>query len=284
MHPVDGDSPDPARRLVVRRHLAPAEMRPDERLLNAIGRDLPVTARGRQGTNERRVVSPVHVLEAPWRGVPGQRSGDHHDPTRPGRRGGLAVTSEVLIGFSVRVVALSQAACTDDESWRPQRRDDLGGHDVGRSLRATARPVGDIFELAMARHGVPEALLTDNGKVFTARFGHPMTGTGALRPDLQRQRDHAHPRRRRGRRPRPARSSAGTRPAGRILDRQGLRLARRQVQLDVWLQHYNRLRRTPVDRSRASYRAVQARGGDMHPHVTQLSQAHPWRGLAWSPS
>src|SRR3954471_19910378 len=37
--------------------------------------------------------------------------------------------------------------------------------------RATAQPVCDAFEWAMAAHGVPEAVLTDNGKVFTARFG-----------------------------------------------------------------------------------------------------------------
>ncbi|MEA2685264.1 MAG: hypothetical protein QOE93_459 [Actinomycetota bacterium] len=37
--------------------------------------------------------------------------------------------------------------------------------------RATARPVCDALEAAIARHGAPEAILTDNGKVFTARFG-----------------------------------------------------------------------------------------------------------------
>jgi transposase InsO family protein len=37
--------------------------------------------------------------------------------------------------------------------------------------RATARPVCDAFEHAMATNGVPEQVLTDNGKVFTARFG-----------------------------------------------------------------------------------------------------------------
>lgn len=37
--------------------------------------------------------------------------------------------------------------------------------------RATARPVCDAFAFAMAAHGVPEQVLTDNGKVFTARFG-----------------------------------------------------------------------------------------------------------------
>jgi transposase InsO family protein len=37
--------------------------------------------------------------------------------------------------------------------------------------RATARPVCDAFEAAMDEHGGPEQVLTDNGKVFTARFG-----------------------------------------------------------------------------------------------------------------
>jgi len=37
--------------------------------------------------------------------------------------------------------------------------------------RATAKPVCDALGLAMRRHGVPEEILTDNGKVFTARFG-----------------------------------------------------------------------------------------------------------------
>ena len=37
--------------------------------------------------------------------------------------------------------------------------------------RATARPVCDALTYAMRVHGVPEQILTDNGKVFTARFG-----------------------------------------------------------------------------------------------------------------
>jgi transposase InsO family protein len=37
--------------------------------------------------------------------------------------------------------------------------------------RATARPVCVALSQALARHGVPEQILTDNGKVFTARFG-----------------------------------------------------------------------------------------------------------------
>jgi transposase InsO family protein len=37
--------------------------------------------------------------------------------------------------------------------------------------RATARPVCDALVEAMSRHGVPDQILTDNGKVFTGRFG-----------------------------------------------------------------------------------------------------------------
>ena len=51
-------------------------------------------------------------------------------------------------------------------------------------LRATARPVCQALAGALARHGIPEQILTDNGKVFTARFG---TGrAGNVRPDLHR--------------------------------------------------------------------------------------------------
>jgi transposase InsO family protein len=40
--------------------------------------------------------------------------------------------------------------------------------------RATARPTCDALALAMRTHGVPEQILTDNGKVFTGRFGPGM--------------------------------------------------------------------------------------------------------------
>jgi transposase InsO family protein len=46
--------------------------------------------------------------------------------------------------------------------------------------RAIAIPVCDALELALARHGMPDAVLTDNGKVFTARFG---PGPGPVRFD-----------------------------------------------------------------------------------------------------
>ena len=37
--------------------------------------------------------------------------------------------------------------------------------------RATAGPVCDALLAALRRHGIPEQILTDNGKVFTGRFG-----------------------------------------------------------------------------------------------------------------
>jgi transposase InsO family protein len=37
--------------------------------------------------------------------------------------------------------------------------------------RATARPVCEALAAALRRHGVPDQILTDNGKVFTSRFG-----------------------------------------------------------------------------------------------------------------
>jgi transposase InsO family protein len=41
--------------------------------------------------------------------------------------------------------------------------------------RATARPVCEALAAALRRYGVPDQILTDNGKVFTGRFG-PGTG------------------------------------------------------------------------------------------------------------
>ena len=41
----------------------------------------------------------------------------------------------------------------------------------GVMARATARPVCEHFVAALNRWGVPEEILTDNGKVFTGRFG-----------------------------------------------------------------------------------------------------------------
>ena len=39
------------------------------------------------------------------------------------------------------------------------------------AARATARPVCEALAAALRRYGAPSQILTDNGKVFTARFG-----------------------------------------------------------------------------------------------------------------
>ena len=44
---------------------------------------------------------------------------------------------------------------------------------AGLVERANARAVCQVFRAALDRHGSPEELLTDNGKVFTGRLGHP---------------------------------------------------------------------------------------------------------------
>jgi transposase InsO family protein len=52
--------------------------------------------------------------------------------------------------------------------------DDHSRHCVTAKLvnRATARPVCEAMLEALSRHGVPEQILTDNGKVFTGRLAH----------------------------------------------------------------------------------------------------------------
>ena len=58
-------------------------------------------------------------------------------------------------------------------------------------MRATARPVCLAFTDAMRAYGIPEEVLTDNGKVFTGRFHKPgRAGGGAVRQDLPGERHH----------------------------------------------------------------------------------------------
>ncbi|HEV2069710.1 MAG TPA: IS481 family transposase [Acidimicrobiales bacterium] len=105
--------------------------------------------------------------------------------------------------------------------------------------RATARPVCDAVEAAMARHGVPEAILTDNGKVFTARFG---PGPGPVRFDrICRENgiDHLLTA------PRSPTTTGKIERWHKTLRREFLNgkvfasLADAQAHLDVWVGHYN---------------------------------------------
>jgi transposase InsO family protein len=59
-------------------------------------------------------------------------------------------------------------------------------------LRATARPVCQAFIEAMAAYGVPEEVLTDNGKVFTGRFHKPGVAVEVLFDRICRENGITH--------------------------------------------------------------------------------------------
>ncbi len=108
--------------------------------------------------------------------------------------------------------------------------------------RATARPVCDALELAMARHGVPQAILTDNGKVFTARFG---PGPGPVLFDRICQDNSVKhlltaPRSptTTGKVERWHKTLRAEFLTGKVFES----LADAQAQLDGWVQHYNHVR------------------------------------------
>lgn len=105
--------------------------------------------------------------------------------------------------------------------------------------RATAKPVCDALEEAMAEHGVPDAVLTDNGKVFTARFG---PGPGPVRFDrICRDNgvDHLLTA------PRSPTTTGKVERWHKTLRREFLdgkvfdSIADAQAQLDAWVWHYN---------------------------------------------
>jgi transposase InsO family protein len=105
--------------------------------------------------------------------------------------------------------------------------------------RATARPVCDAFEAAMAEHGVPDGVLTGNGKVFTARFG---PGPGPVRFDrICRETgvDHLLTA------PRSPTTTGKVERWHKTLRREFLdgkvfaSIEDAQAQLDVWVRHYN---------------------------------------------
>ena len=108
--------------------------------------------------------------------------------------------------------------------------------------RATARPTCDALELAMRRHGVPAEILTDNGKVFTGRFG---PGTGEVLFDrICRENGIKHLLTR----PRSPTTTGKIERWHKTLRIEFLNgkvfadIADAQAQLDVWVEHYNHVR------------------------------------------
>ena len=105
--------------------------------------------------------------------------------------------------------------------------------------RATARPTCEALALAMRRHGVPAQILTDNGKVFTGRFG---PGTGEVLFDrICRENGIRHlltaPRSptTTGKVERFHRTLRQEFLTGRVFDS----IEQAQAELDVWVEHYN---------------------------------------------
>jgi transposase InsO family protein len=105
--------------------------------------------------------------------------------------------------------------------------------------RATARPTCDALAFAMRRFGVPEEVLTDNGKVFTNRFGK---GPGEVLFDrICRENGIKH----RLTKPRSPTTTGKIERwhktmrteflTGKVFDS----IADAQAQLDAWVRHYN---------------------------------------------
>lgn len=105
--------------------------------------------------------------------------------------------------------------------------------------RATARPTCDALALAMRRYGLPEQILTDNGKVFTGRFG---PGAGEVLFDrICRENGIKHILTA----PRSPTTTGKVERWHRTLRTEFLTgkvfvdVADAQAQLDVWVHHYN---------------------------------------------
>src|SRR5205823_11054319 len=101
------------------------------------------------------------------------------------------------------------------------------------------RPTCDALALAMRAYGLPEQILTDNGKVFTGRFG---PGTGEVLFDrICRENGIRHILTA----PRSPTTTGKVERWHRTLRREFLdgkvfaSIAEAQAQLDAWVRHYN---------------------------------------------
>lgn len=137
--------------------------------------------------------------------------------------------------------------------------------------RATARPVCDALLEGLARHGVPEQILTDNGKVFTGKLGRRPANvlfdriclnngirhllTAPYSPTTTGKIERLH------------KTMRAEFFAGRVFD--SARQA--QAELDVWVEHYNHQREhqaigdvAPIRRFElAEHRAVEIVSGEV---------------------
>jgi transposase InsO family protein len=97
--------------------------------------------------------------------VPGQRKRRRKDYRRWERARPMELWQmDVVGGFHLADSTELKAVSGIDDSSR-------FGVSARLVRRATARPVCEALLAALRRHGIPEQILTDNGKVFTGRFG-----------------------------------------------------------------------------------------------------------------
>ena len=150
--------------------------------------------------------------------------------------------------------------------------------------RATARPVCDALEAAMAAHGVPEAVLTDNGKVFTARFG---PGPGPVRFDricTDNGIDHLLTA------PRSPTTTGKVERWHKTLRREFLdgkvfaSIEDAQAQLDAWVVALQPRAATPGDRAGAAHRTVPARRAETRARRGRRAGAEPWHRAGDDPA
>jgi transposase InsO family protein len=121
--------------------------------------------------------------------------------------------------------------------------------------RESSRAVCESLARALRSYGVPEAILTDNGKVFTGRFGHPPVEVLFDRICRENGIRHLHTQ------PRSPTTTGKIERFHRAIrtefrtDRIFVSLAAAQAELDEWVQDYNTRRphqalgmATPADR------------------------------------
>src|SRR5215204_1188496 len=110
--------------------------------------------------------------------------------------------------------------------------------------RATARPVCEALLAALRRHGCPDQILTDNGKVFTGRFGPAGSSAEVMFDRICAENGIRHLLTA----PRSPTTTGKVERWHKTLRREFLdgkvftSLADAQAQLDGWVAHYNHVR------------------------------------------
>ena len=150
---------------------------------------------------------------------------------------------------------------------------------AGLVRRATSKAVSEVLAASLARYGIPDEILTDNGKCFTGRFGpHPVE---VLFDRILRENGISH-------RHTGVRSPTTTGKIERfhqslrrefLLDRSFASLEAAQAELDAWVKDYNTNRphqalemATPAERFRLQPVSSDGVSVPVDPHEDQAGQ------------